>query len=482
MALSREQFDELRKKGLSPQQIASFEAGQEPVKTKDAKEVKLWDTSGFTDPFVGAAKEAGKFGLGIGGLGRGIQKGLSKGVDKVFGTDGFGLSGEDVFDKGSEANMAAEEKLTKEGFGQKFGGGIANVAAYAIPGSAAAKATSGAGFAMRMLGQAGVAGTVTGAREGEFGKKAATSAAIGAISVPVGDALVKAATKASTSLPEWFVRPLVKQSPTAKMQGKDITSYLSQSGRIGSVDTLIQTSDDQMRVLNTQIDDILTNSNKTVNLWSVADDVAKEINRAGGATTADDILGMIGKQAYQSRGVIQNAATNQADDLSIKAANTVRSQLDDTLYSGKDYLRQVPTENKAILEAFTNKLRGTVQSSESATKPLFSTFSKEITLKQALERAAASSQGRNALNMMDVLAAGGGGIGGGPLGALGAFAGRRTFESPITKTTLAALFKNTDKAAAALETASPAIRGAVLAFVASLEDEKEEGQQDTQKQ
>lgn len=47
MALSREQFEELRKRGLTPKQIADFERGQKPTKTNDAKEVKLWDTSGF---------------------------------------------------------------------------------------------------------------------------------------------------------------------------------------------------------------------------------------------------------------------------------------------------------------------------------------------------------------------------------------------------------------------------------------------------
>lgn len=186
MALTREQFAELRAKGLSPQQIADFEAGKTPSSTKgvpaNAKLIKAEDespegnqveriggqlysippemreSSPLRDTFTGLAKSVGRTALGIGTLGRGIQRGISS-------VTGFDMGGESVFDINSSKRAQANEFLRPKSQAEKTAGFVGDVATAMIPSSAALKGTKGLGFAMKMLGQGSV-GAITGTLQG----------------------------------------------------------------------------------------------------------------------------------------------------------------------------------------------------------------------------------------------------------------------------------------------------------------------------
>lgn len=464
--LSPEQIQEAKNRGVSDAQIKRYlETGSAIQTPQDIQKPKQSIAEGFV---AGLGKSAGATILGIGQLGRDIQRGIAKVTPLSLMEDELGLS---PFDVGSESNLALREKVTPETGAEKVGKFTGDVAQFAIPGAKAAKGTQGMGMLTRALTQGAVAGVVESAQEGKVGKSAAIAAGVGAASVPIGDAISAGAKKIAKNLPEWLVRPLVKQTKTAKEQGKDIVPFMVEKGRVGSVESLINQSDDSMQVLNAKIQTALNNSNKTVNLRQIAVDVADDINAAGGSTTADDVLSIIQKQAFQTRGILQNAG----DDIAIAKANAVRSQLDDTLYAGKDYLRQTPTENKAVLEAFTNKLRGTVQGLEPSTKPAFAEFSKEITLKNALRSAAASSQGRNTLSLMDLVVGGGAYTAtGDPVSTVGLVVGRRAFETPQVKTTLAKVFSNVDDVIDVLSKASPQTRGVFIKAIDNLLEEQDE--------
>lgn len=445
------------------------------VKTTE-KDVVEGDNDGFLkDTAQGLAKSAGKTLQGVGSLGRGIQKGISKATDRLFGTDGFGLSQPSVFDDGSDANNKIDTLLERDTAGEKFGGFVGDVAQFAIPGNSATKATKGASLLTRSAAQGVVAGSVQAAQSGDIGKDEAVAAIFGAASVPAGDAIQAAAKNLSKTLPEWLVRPLIKQTKTAKEQGKDITSFMVETGRIGSVDDLIQKSATSQKALNSQIDDILSqtsNEGSTIKLSSLIDELVDDVNTSGGKTSAEEVRATLSKIAFKSRGVLQS------DELPTKAANTLRSQLDDTLYQGKDYLRQTLPENREILRLFTNKLRNSVQTSAPATKELFNRYSKEITLKEALISAASSSNGRNSIGMLDLLVGGGAlQATGDPFTAVAVAGGRRAFETPQVKTALAAALSNTDNVADALAKASPATRGVILDFLSSLDENRNKEEQ-----
>lgn len=161
MALTKEQFAELRKKGLTPQQIADFEAGKKPVSVQTTPEpVKLWDTSGFESGVKGIGKGLGKLALGVGTIGRGIQRAITP---KAL--EGQMLGGDSILDTGGAKRAQAEEVLRPENTGEKISSFITEVGATAVPSGAVMKATTGLGFARAMLGR-GAIGAVTGTVQG----------------------------------------------------------------------------------------------------------------------------------------------------------------------------------------------------------------------------------------------------------------------------------------------------------------------------
>lgn len=406
-------------------------------------------------PLVGAM-------TGVGKIARPLQNKIGNTLNQV--------SGREIFPEITEK--------TAEQAAQNFGIDT-NKAAYKVPrfggetfpyvvGGNAATLPKSAGLLTRSLSQGLTAGAIKTGQEGEINKDVLITAGVAGASVPVGEAVSAGLNKISKTMPDWLVRPLVKQTKTAKEQGKDIVPFMTEKGRIGTVDSLVKQSDDQMTLLSGQIDDVLRSSDKKVNLASIADDVADDINRAGGDTSADEILDIVQKQAFRVRGRIKDAAVT-GDDISIIEANRLRSELDEALYKGKEYLQAVPPENRQILEEFTNRVRGSVQTLEPSTREAFKEWAKEITLKKALISAQSASQGRNALNAMDLITAGGAGLAtGNPVTGLAAAGARRAFESPVVKTTLARVFSNADDVALALEKASPATRAVVIQFIDEL--------------
>lgn len=105
---------------------------------------KLWDTSGFKAGFTGAAKSLGKTAMGIGVLGRGIQKG----VGNIFGAD---TQPTGMFDKGSQANIKATEFLKPKNKAEGAAVLGADLTQYVLPGSAASKATKTMSIVPRTL-------------------------------------------------------------------------------------------------------------------------------------------------------------------------------------------------------------------------------------------------------------------------------------------------------------------------------------------
>lgn len=154
MALTREQFAELHSRGLSPQQIASFEAGNTPP--TQSPQSTLRESRPVRDTFSGLAKSAGRVGLGLGTIGRSIQK--------TFGAN-IGGQEDSIFDTDSQARAKANDFLAPKSRAEQSAGFVGDVASMALPGSGVYKATSGLGFAGRMLGRGafgGLSGTVQG--------------------------------------------------------------------------------------------------------------------------------------------------------------------------------------------------------------------------------------------------------------------------------------------------------------------------------
>lgn len=177
---------------------------------------------------TGAAKELGSTALGLGTIGRGIQKGLSKGVDAIFGTERFGLSDDGVFDSGSESRQKADSQFHPEGRAEKLGSFLTSAATYVIPGNQAVKATKGAGFVRQTAGLATSDATVTAVQQGGFDKES-VDAAIIATAFPIAG---KSAQLAKGALPSGretggkvinsLIKPLLKDFSYGKNPGQAV--------------------------------------------------------------------------------------------------------------------------------------------------------------------------------------------------------------------------------------------------------------------
>lgn len=198
-------------------------------KVKANAEQKKEDGPFLRDVGTGAAKELGSTAVGVGTLGRGIQKALSKGADLLLGTEGFGLGKQDgLFDKGSETQRKAQEFLTPEGGAEKLGAFGAEMATFAIPGSKMAQATKGAGVLRTAAGLAGADALTTVVQQGEFNKET-VDAAIIAAAFPVAGKGVQAAKGALPNTRDAggrvinsLIKPLLKDFSYGKNPGQAV--------------------------------------------------------------------------------------------------------------------------------------------------------------------------------------------------------------------------------------------------------------------
>lgn len=350
----------------------------------------------------------------------------------------------------------------------KVGEFTGETAQFAGAGASAGAATKGMSLVARSLAQGGAAGTVAVGNSGKIGKDEAVAAIFGSLSVPAGDAVSLAANNLSSKFPEWLVKPLLKQTKDAKVAGKDIAPFLVKSGRVGSVDSLIKQSQSAIDDISTQVESSLsksTNAGTIIPRQNIVDGVVQQINDAGGAVSADDVIGIIDNLAPQARGILAK------EQLTLVEANKLRSLIDKTLGDRAFVGSQLPF-NKDVLRMFTNNLRETVKTEgDPALRSLFDDYSKNITLRNALVDRASSGGGVNSVGLYDLITGVGAyGFTGDPLTALTAATGRRVFESAAFKTTAAQVFKNTDKVANVLEKTSPETRAVILEFISQLNE------------
>lgn len=404
--------------------------------------------------------------FGIGQLGRKVQMTLP---EKMRGVGDI-REGASPLDVGSAPNRMIRDVLEPQSGLEKTGKFVGDVAQFAIPGSQASKAQQGSGMLARALGQGAVAGGVEAAQEGEINKDVAVASFLGAASVPAGDALSAAANKLTTKLPEWLVRPLVKQAKDAKVKGKDVTPYLAKSGRVGSTESIIRQTDDVIDDIALQVDDLLARGAAEGAEFSVDDiaiQVADDMNAGGANISPDEVLDIVDRLSPQARGLLQKKT------LSVVEANKLRSSIDKTV-GDRGFLRDQLPFNKEVLKNYTNTLREGVKSSDETLRPLFDEYAKNITLKNALIEQAASGSAKNSLGVYDLLTgAGAFGATGDPVTTIGAIGLRRAFEAPQVKTGLAKVFVNSGPVISAIEAASPATRGALIEFVDLLIEQSE---------
>lgn len=151
---------------------------------KNRVDIPEMNTQADTDPFLlnvgqGVAKSAGDTVFGLGKIGRGIQRGVSKVGDAALGRfNPLRIREGGVFDEGSESNQAAQNLLERDTAGEKIGGFAGDVAQFAVPASRVGTAARSAGLSRPATigAQAVTSGGVATAQEGELGRESAIAA------------------------------------------------------------------------------------------------------------------------------------------------------------------------------------------------------------------------------------------------------------------------------------------------------------------
>lgn len=271
---------------------------------------------------------------------------------------------------------------------------------------------------------AGFTGARQLAEEGELTPgRVATGAAIGG-AIPFVAAGAKALfKKVVQKLPRDLIQKVFKQTPK-ELAKRDLTDFAIQNKKIGSRDNLFKQSQKIIEKVNAQIQEKLGRKSGTLSTKVVAQQVANEINEAGGKITSKEVLAIVNKLAPQGKGFLSQKT------IGVVNANNLRVGIDKTLGDRGFLTSQLPF-NKGVLRAFNNALRNAVKNRVPITKALFDTLSKEITLRDTLDRAILKGVGKGvSLTFGDILPAIlGGTFGGGIPGAIGGVAVKRFGES-----------------------------------------------------
>jgi len=193
MPLTKEQFSEFRKQGLTVDQIINFEKKEKPQQQIEQPIKRQEGATGLHGVAVGAGKGIFSTLTGASSLGERFLRGTTKALLPKSLESKFGVEGE--MEKTSAERIIPEELRTAKGGAEKLGFGAEQMAEFFIPGTSALKAERAivrgvseagklrklAGFGARIATEASIVGGQAAIQEGKVGTEAKTGAVIGAI-------------------------------------------------------------------------------------------------------------------------------------------------------------------------------------------------------------------------------------------------------------------------------------------------------------
>ncbi len=325
MALSFEQFQALRKEGLSAQQIANFEAGYIPkIKKKETEEERRKSfLIGFGKGLVKTTRGVGSlverfspFAPAIAVAKAGARAVLPESTGKKFGLTKDRTISESLI---PEAITQAKEGLEKVGFGLEQVGELF----IPIPGLRATKLaqvgktkaiiTEGAEFAGRIAAQTG--GDV---------EETMKAGALGLTSGVLGKFVLEPAFKfVAPALANYLEKVNLRLTPTQKSKIKDsgdrVTKFLADKKIVGSPDTRLNKVDD----LYNKAEDTLQRFLKTKGKETFVNK-EKLIEQVNGIKMKYGNTRDVVAAEKQIDDFIELLSTRYADDIPVETLNTLK--------------------------------------------------------------------------------------------------------------------------------------------------------------
>jgi hypothetical protein len=367
---------------------------------------------------------------------RGILEKASGAVSKVFPG---GKIGESIGTLAGLGITAGKEKL---GLVPKGSTSLYDISSTAKPlqvvGDVASGALNIAGMkgvgigktALQTIGKgaglgAGLSGTRAIAEGGKIEDVAKSTISGGITGGAVSGVMVGAGSIASgiKQLPERFVRSALGQSKKEILAGKDLTKFITENKKVGTANTLFKNSQDHIEKLSNEISTKLIGTTKKISPNSIYSSINKTPEVVNSQLKSEDIKKIIERLAPQSKKLLNQKT------LTLTEANKLRQLLDRTI-GDKGFLTAQQPLDKTILKNFSDTIREQVKTlAPEGTRNLFTTLSKEITLRNTLANKMAQGSRNQIISFGDLI---GGGLGGAVGGLPGAFAGaaaRRAIQS-----------------------------------------------------
>lgn len=402
----------------------------------------------------------------IGGFFRGAAKGLAStafGAGKLLSKGVSAVTGADLATSRVERPEALEPKTTAE----KVGFTTEQVAEFFIPvpGARAVKAGMGATKAAR-LGKAGLTGVEVAGRTaiqtGEVGEEAI----VAGVATPVlGGVLTKTGEAVFQALPKRLVQKAIGQSKKELLAGKDVSQFALDKKKFGTAKSILADSEKEVVRLSEDIVNRLKTvpvTKSKVSVRKIANDVAGDINAAGGEISTEEVRQIINRLAPQAKSLLSKPT------MSIQSANKLRQSIDKTLGDRGFLTSQLPF-NKDVLRSFTNTLRNEVKDkAPKGTRELFDELSSEIRLRNSLLENVTKDQVNNSFGLTDFLTFGSVGATGGLIPGVAAVGGKKAVQSTPFLTGAGITLDQLNKAAPILEKLTPAERGVLSQIIQQL--------------
>lgn len=327
----------------------------------------------------------------------------------------------------------AFNKTPEQIIGDAAGTGLEALSGGIVEGAASPTATAAGRIAKTAAigsGYGAVSGAIGGMQDNgsisDVAKSAAIGAGVGAATGGVGAGIGELLTKATDSLPPRLIKQVLPQ-----LKNADTVDYALNNIKLGTVDSMVQSSQKALNSYNSQIDAILQHPDfelGSVNGGDVIDDVVKQFPNS--EYTPESVFAKMKSQMPAEAKIF--TTLENGGDLTLPEANTLRQKIDRITYKTAIDSPEVKA-GKDVAAAFGNTLRGFVQDTATETQPIFENYSKEINVQKALQKLAAKGDKAAFVNMRDLMSGSVGSMIGGAPGAMTGVVTEKIANSPVVK-------------------------------------------------
>jgi len=441
------------------EQIAARKAARTKQREEEAKQETAEGRSTIDQLKMGAGKGVISTLTGASSLGERFLRGtlktiLPKSVERKLGIE------DKEFTPAAE-RLIPEELRTPTTAKEQVGFTAEQIAEFFIPGGVATKGTKLGKLAKAGITGAEVAGRV-GMQEGEIGKEAITA---GVATPIIGGVLTKTGEALFQSLPKRLVQKAIGQSKKELLAGKDVSRFALDKKKFGTAKGILAGSESEVTRLSEEIAGRLKSVPVTaekVSVKKIANDVAGEINSAGGEVSAEEVLTIVNKLAPQAKSLLGKPT------MGLDKANGLRQSIDKTLGDRGFLTSQLPY-NKEVLRSFTNMLRNEVKDkAPKGTRELFDELSNEIRLRNAILENVTKDQLNNSFGFTDFLTFGSFGATSGLVPGIAAVGVKKGLQSTPFLTGAGITLEQINKVGPILEKLTPAERGVLSEIIKKL--------------